>query len=65
MEKVCFQGPFELFKGAYHEISGDNIPMGHFVLLMVTLYKKTRHKSQFAIWHNAHKIIKVKSVFSF
>ena len=29
----------------------------------VTLSKKTRHKSQFAIWHNAH--IKVKSLFMF
>ena len=29
----------------------------------MTLYKKTRHKSQFAILHNAH--IKVKSLFCF
>ena len=30
----------------------------------MTLYKKTRHKSQFTIWHNAMDI-KVKSLFCF
>ena len=34
-----------------------------FADIYVTLHKKTRHKSQFAICHNAH--IKVKSLFCF
>ena len=37
--------------------------MASVLYIYVTLYKKTRHKSQFPIGHNAH--IKVKSSFCF
>ena len=48
---------FDIGRQTQRPIAGSTID------LSVTLHKKTRQKSQFTIWHNAH--IKIKSLFCF